>query len=113
VHHNPIRAKLVSRLPDDCARPLVKAHGDVQFLELVPQRIEIALVPLPAVDGARVEENTQEAELPHRPPGLGNRLHDVVGGNHGHASKSLRRVLAEVIEPVVIGPADGCRECRV
>ena len=91
----------------------MKAYGDVQGLEFVPQRIKIALVPLPAIDGARVQEDTHEAEILHRPPGLGKRFHDVVGGDHGHASQSLWSVLTEVVEPVVVGSTNGRGERRV
>ena len=48
-----------------------------------------------------------------RAPGFPHRQRDVVGRQHSGALEPRRILLAEIVEPVVVGPADGLRQQRI
>ena len=81
-------------------RRRMKTDRDIHLLRFLPERIEIAIVNLPAIDRLRTKRQPDGAIL-HRALGFLNREIDVVQRDQRRAFQSLRIRLAEVRHPIV------------
>src|SRR5207244_3434372 len=83
-----------------------------ELFERGPERLVVRIVPVPSVDLVRSEEHRPEAELADAAPGFGHRIVDVERRDHAGPEQALRILLAEVVEPVVVGARHGRGERR-
>src|SRR5438876_4913056 len=94
---------------------LVEAERHAEVLDRRPERIEDR--PVPVDSGARrvrSEKDRLEAQLRHRAARLADRQGDVLDREHGRSVHPPGIAgLAEVGQPVVVGPRDRGRERRV
>ena len=104
--------QLVQHLQPEVGRqvglaPAVEGQGYAQSLDLRPQRVVGLVVPRPPVHRGRREKDGLETELLHAASGLGDRAGHVMRRHHAGAVHAVRRVVAEVLQPVVVGARDG------
>ena len=92
------------------AHALVESPGHVELLVRTVERVPVVRVPVVAVHQIRPNEGPDGAELPDAPHELPARQVDVVHGQHRDELQALGAVLAEVVDPVVVGLAEGQRE---
>ncbi len=116
ARHVPVEAVLAVehvhvRVPG--AGPLVEAPRDVQLLVQGVERIPVVRVPVVAVDQVRPDERPDRAQLAHAPVQLAAGQVHVVHRQHGHELEPLGAVPAELVDPVVVGLAEGERELRI
>ena len=94
-------------------RALVEAPRDVQALVQAVERIPVVGVPVVAVDQVGTQEGPDRAHLSHAAEQLPAGEMDVVRRQHGHELELVGAVLAELVDPVVVGLAQGEGEMRV
>src|SRR5215510_3589284 len=108
VLEHRVGAELLADLTELGARALVEAERHLELLERGPQRLVVRIVPVASVHLVRPEEHRAEAVLAHAAPRLGHGVVDVEGRDHAGAEQPLGILLAEVVEPVVVGARHGC-----
>ena len=107
VPQQEIVAEHVTHLADLAGRSRrMEAHGDAQLLQGGPQDIVIAGMPRQGPERLGPGEHGHETQFLHRPASLLGGLGHIVERNHGRALHPLGVCLAEVVEPVVVGPGN-------
>ncbi len=89
------------------AGALVESPGHVELFVQRVERLPVVRVPVVAVHEVGPDEGADGSELLDAPKQLPAGEVHVVDGQHGHELQSLGTVLAEVVDPVVIGLAEG------
>src|SRR5262249_36871398 len=80
----------------------METNGYAEFFERGPQRLVVEVVPVPAIDDGRAQEDAAEAQLVHTAAGLGDGVIDVEGRDHADPHQPLTVGRTEVIQPAVI-----------
>src|SRR5262245_59751770 len=94
-------------------RALVEPPRHVELLVQAVERVPVVRVPEVAVHQIRPDERADRAELPHAPDELaGGQVH-VVHRQHRDELQPLRAVLAELVDPVVVGLTERQRELGI
>ena len=88
------------------ARAYVNAHRHAQLLGRGVERIEVGMVEV-APGGMGRGGRGHEAEVLDAAPQLGRGLHRVLHGHQGDPLEPLGRVVAVLVEPVVVGLGHG------
>src|SRR5712691_4054192 len=89
-----------------CRIPLMEANGYTECFECGPQWLVVGVVPVPAINDVRAQEDAAEAQLVHTAAGLGDGVSDVEGRDHAGPQQPLTVGRTEVIQPVVIRPGN-------
>ena len=97
----------------DGAHALVKPPRDAELFVDGVERIPVVRVPVAPVHEVRPDERPDGAEVPHAAHQLAAGQVDVVHGQHRHELQLVGAVLAELVDPVVVGLADRQRELGI
>ena len=106
MDHLEVRAEAVAHLWQVRAEPFVEAERHPEPFQLLPQRLEIAVVPVAPLDRVGPHEHGPATQILDRPAGLLHRVADVVGRDHPGPEQPSGVGLAVVVQPVVVGARD-------
>ena len=96
-----------------CAGPLVKTPRDIQLFVECVERVPVIGVPEVAVYQVGSHERAGGAQFVYTPHQLPAGQVDIVRGQHGGELQLVRAVPTKLMDPVVVGLAQGEREQRV
>ena len=91
----------------------MKAQRHIQLLQQAVERVPIVGVPIATVDVIGPDKGADRAVFLDAAIELGAGKVDIVHRQHRRHFQLVRAVLAEIVQPVVVGAADRSRELRL